>query len=427
MLVEVYRTSAGPMEAKPLRLRQHQVIPALLMLGLAAASAWLVLDVPRSLGDYGSQVKPFLDAATTGNWSGFLSGPISEGPLAIDIRLPFVLIAAAFDAVDLVRYQVGVAPFVVIAAILAGAIARRAIRAGAIWPMAALFAGLGLINPFSIKAIAFGHPEELLTAALLVGAMIAAPVRSYWISGGLLGLAIASKQWALIGILPVALAAPYFRIRLLTCAAAIVIVLNAPLVIAHPDRFFTVQDAAASAGSTNSFATVWWPFLHAGPREVTRNGKRIALNETRRTPALVSRLSHPLIVLVPLALILIAWLRRNLTLSNLLALLIAALLIRCVLDPNDIIYYHLPALVALLAWESTRHPWSDRPVPILSVLMATAGWLTFMVLPGKISLDQLNGIYLSWSLSLIAAMIWFAYRRPSGAVTRKVIVLHREC
>lgn len=370
-----------------------------------------------SLGDYERQVRPFLDAATRGDWSQFLAGPISMGPLALVARLPFVLAASAVGAGKLAQYQAGLIPCVAAAAFVSGLIARRALRRGATWPMVFVFAGVGLLNPFTIKAIENGHPEELLTAALLVGAILAAPGRSYWIAGGLLGLAIASKQWALVGVFPVALAAPHLRGRLLAWAAAIVIALNAPLVVAHPDRFYSVQRAAASASRTASFANVWWPFLQPGPREVVRDGQRIALSETRLAPTPLTRLTHPLIVILPALLALIAWLRRSLSLSNLLALLVVALLLRCVLDPIDNVYYHLPALIALLAWESERGARGHRPVPILSLAMAIAGWLTFVVLPGDLTLAQLNATYLAWSLPLLGTMLWLALRAPPDART----------
>ena len=54
--------------------------------------------------------------------------------------------------------------------------------------------------------------------------------------------------------------------------------------------------------------------------------------------------------------------------EQLLALLALLLLLRCVLDPWNTIYYELPFLLALLAWEALQH--AERPPVVTLALTA---------------------------------------------------------
>ena len=67
---------------------------------------------------------------------------------------------------------------------------------------------LCLVNPLTWEAIRLGHPEELLGGALCVGAVLAALRGRTLPAAVLLGLALATKQWAVIAVLPVLAAAP---------------------------------------------------------------------------------------------------------------------------------------------------------------------------------------------------------------------------
>ena len=79
-------------------------------------------------------------------------------------------------------------------------------------------------------------------------------------------------------------------------------------------------------------------------------------------PAFVAAHAHELIVALslPLAAIVVrrhGWTPRLETCVPMLALLF---LLRCVLDPQDLLYYHLPLIVALAAWEGYARrgaPW----------------------------------------------------------------------
>ena len=84
----------------------------------------------------------------------------------------------------------------------------------------------------------------------------------------------------------------------------------------------------------------------------------------RPVPPFVAGIAKPLIVISALLLTLPLILRRRrLAATDPLLALAFALLLRCVLDPFDNPYYHLPFLFAFLAWEAL----TVRGVPCRSV------------------------------------------------------------
>ena len=61
----------------------------------------------------------------------------------------------------------------------------------------------------------------------------------------LLGLALATKQWAVIAVLPVLAAAPTKRVRLFAVAAGLALVLTVPLVLGNAESFSGTAKQAA--------------------------------------------------------------------------------------------------------------------------------------------------------------------------------------
>ena len=107
-------------------------------------------------------------------------------------------------------------------------------------------------------AIHWGHPEELLGGALCVGAVIAAARGRSIAAGLLLGLAVATKQWALIAVIPTVLAAPRRRLPLAVVGALVAAALTLPMMFAAPKTFVAVHKQAAQAGGPIGPANVWW-------------------------------------------------------------------------------------------------------------------------------------------------------------------------
>jgi hypothetical protein len=92
-----------------------------------------------------------------------------------------------------------------------------------------------------------------------------------------------------------------------------------------------------------------------------------------------------------------------------LGVLAFAFLLRCMLDPWDLIYYHLPLVVALAAWEARR----GRDLPVLSVVVTAACWVTFVIYDARSGYGPYLA-YLAWTVPLAAGLA-LALLRPAGA------------
>ena len=293
------------------------------------------------------------------------------GPLSALVRAPFVWLV--FHADVRTVFIAGSLPC--IAAVGALVLWLRRLMAGRGRPAlaAGAIAAVCLVNLPTLRALHWGHPEELLAGALVVGAALAALRGRALAAALLLGLALATKQWALLALPPVLLAAPAQRARIAVVALCVAAVVYAPFAISSPTRFGEVLRGAGNpqamaqsdglaarsgGGETHiTAANVWWPFAHK--RDEVRAGERV---HSAVVPHWVVSLSHGLIVLLAVPL---AWLYRRRgprPREDALALLALLLLLRCALDPNDFDYYHVPLLLALGAWEGMsapgRMPWA---------------------------------------------------------------------
>jgi hypothetical protein len=176
-------------------------------------------------------------------------------------------------------------------------------------------------------------------------------------------------------VLPVALAAPGLRLRLLLTAAAVALAATLPLALGDLGAFAHQARLAANSKGVPpvSPANVWWPLAEAAPGHVF-DGVALRADPRRFLPQGLNHLTHPLIVLLGLALPALLWLRRRRPGADpALALMALLLLLRCALDPVDIGYYHLPLLLALFALDATR----ARGLPLLSLLATGGWWLVF--------------------------------------------------
>lgn len=118
-------------------------------------------------------------------------------------------------------------------------------------------------------------------------------------------------------------------------------------------------------------------------------------------------LTRPMVLAVPVALA-AAWWRVRRTSARAdagaaLLLLSLVLHLRCLLDPWNIGYYGLPALLALATWEGLHR--RDRP-PVLTLALVAANWLTFETLFTRVGADVQSLVYLAWALPLAGWMAW---------------------
>ena len=138
-------------------------------------------------------------------------------------------------------------------------------------------------------------------------------------------------------------------------------------------------------------------------------------------PEWAGRISHPLIIVSGATLAAALWFtrgrspRRPLPALDALLALALVLLLRSVLDTWDAVYYPLPFVLALLAWEVARCP--SRP-PALALCTTVLVWVSFQWLPQHASADQQAAFFLAWSLPLAAGLGAALFRAAPAARAR---------
>jgi Glycosyltransferase family 87 len=377
-----------------------RVIGILVALGASLALAFSANDS----GDWARQAYPAVSALAHGDVGRFLALQPVYGSFAALVEAPFVALSLVLGGGQLEAYRLALLPCLFALSLLALSLTRSLHGRGAAPAACAVVSAFVVLNPAARAAIVYGHPEELLCSALALGAVLAAARGLRWRSALLLGLAVATKQWALIALAPVLIASrPGSRVRVGLAAAAIAAALLAPLALASPQQFGTNARRAQGATLNASRFSVWWPASKSEAR-IVRVGEETRTVTLHRLPGRLTGLARPAAVALSLALALAAWGRRRRTADDALALLALALLLRCILDPNDNEYYHLPVLVSLIAWESRRR----LGLPLLAPLAAVALWASFtQPLLAHAALD--NAVYLGFAAALASVLAAWLY------------------
>jgi hypothetical protein len=393
-------------------LRANAACLAMAAVGCLAL-AWLGL-YGFGWNDYENEALPAVDALVRGHFSAFLAlAPVYAGSLIV--RAPFAMLARWWGGGDLAIYRMLALPCLLVAGALGVWLVAR-MRAEQRTPLArAVALGLCVANPVILPALELGHAEELLSACLVVAAVLfasGAGGRSRpLLAGAALGLAVANKQWALLAAGPVLLAVPPgLRLRCAAVAGAIAAAVLAPLLLLS-GSFVASAKATAAPHESPIFQPwqAWWFFGHHGALVhglfgAPKPGYREAANW-------ISPLARPLIALCAAAIAATLWLRRRqLPEREALLALTVVLLLRCVLDTWDVVYYTLPFLFAMLAWEVRAY--AQRP-PVLSLVASVLVWTSFEWLPHHASADVQAGLFLCWSLALLA---WLAKQLAAVAV-----------
>jgi Na+/proline symporter len=341
-------------------------------------------------GDWGIDASPAVQALAGGHVGAYLSADAMMGTFATLVQAPFVALS---DTTGLDAYRWACFPCLLAAGLLGLYLAAIARRRGASRLTQGILAILCLVNPLTFEALESGHPEEILTAALVVAAVATACENRPWHTAVLIGLAVASKQWAVIGVLPALMALPSHRLRSAICAAAVASLLILPAVVADPGSFLGVQGEAAGTGNVVTPWSVWYPLSESSTKIYSVGGERLVAH-LKEAPTLVGSLSHPLIVVLAVALPLALALRRGklpLSPSDAMAVLALVALVRCMLDPVDNFYYHLPLLLALLGWDAL----TSRGLPLRTLIGATAALLFWPSLQKLSDPVAFNAAYLA--------------------------------
>lgn len=351
--------------------------------------------------DYEYEVSGPMQTLIRGDIAGYLAQlPAYGGSLVL--RAPFAWVTATLGGGELAVYRAVSVPCLAALAVLGVVVVRRMGERGRSRGVRALVLGLCVANPVTLRAFEIGHPEELLCAALAIGAVLAASSQRTILAAVLLGLAIATKAWAVLAIGPVLLALPARRFVALAIAGTVTALVLAPIALAGAHGTLVT-----GARVTGTIFQPWQLFWFLGePGHVVIGVDGLPKPGYRVPPAWLSPISHPLIafLVVPLSLL---WARMRggaprVDGEQLLALLALLLLLRCVLDPWNTIYYELPFLLALLAFEALQH--AERP-PVVTLALTAVVWVTFMVTPNWFGADLQSAFFLAWSLPVCA---WLA-------------------
>jgi hypothetical protein len=335
---------------------------------VAAVAVCAVVAVAQTnLGDYGrpgpgaDNAAPAIAALIAGHVGSAVDVQPAMGPVSLLLRAPFAALAGG-DPVW--RYRLGVLACLLGAAALAAAVDRLLARRGGTLLDRVLTGLLLLSGPAVLAALDKGHPEEVLGGALAVGAVLAARAGRPVVAALLLGLAVATKQWALLAAFPVLLALPAGRRAAALAALAVAALFVLPPVAASYSRY---HDATASlARATGVYAqSVWWPLSaqHA-TRLVTPDGALLTVTSARM-PLGLTRGSTSMLTLLLGGALALRWRR-----ADPLGVLAVLLALRCALDPLNLEYYMAPALMALATWDALCR--DGPPVVAVSGTIGTA-------------------------------------------------------
>lgn len=331
---------------------------SLLLLAASAPAVDLALSA-GALGDYPHDAGPAMSALLHGHLHAFASAQPAMGQLSLLLRLPFAAIAYLGSPTQLEVYRWGAVPCMLSLALLGCWLAgiARSRGSGALGQVAIV--AVCLFNPLVFSALGTGHPEELLTASFAAGAIVAAAQRRALLGTILIGLAIASKQWALIALFPMLAVFPGRRLRILAGAAAIVAAFSLPALLIAPSAFLHDQLALADGHTLSATAYSWlFPLTPTITRHLAGG---IVFHGPHLPSALVGALHPSMIAIGAAAGAYLAFGARGaISVGRLCAAVSLALLLRCTLDTETVPYYHACLLLVLVAWDGLcgeRLPW----------------------------------------------------------------------
>jgi hypothetical protein len=386
---------------------------AIQLLVVTTVSAWLSWRAHFN-PDYFQDAGPAIDSLIHGRFSEFLHERPVMGPLSLVLRAPFALLSritgngGPLDGYE-AAYQFGVFPCVFAAGLFGIGIAEILRRGRKPWPYQWLALVLCMVNPASARALALGHPEEILAAVLLAGALIAAVYDRAGMAAGGVALALLTKQWAIFGILPTAIVIGWQRIkRPLAIGAAVCALIAVPLLIADANSLIHANfDQFDIKYEAVQPASVWWPFT-----EEAHVPGRPGFHEL--TPFLRHG-SRPLIVALGLLIpLLLARRLRQDVVRRALPLLALVMLMRCFLDPVNNGYYHVPFLLALIAADALAGYITPTIVAVIALEVTSR-----LAKHGDLAL--LCGVYLAWVLPFAVYLAgrtygldWRALIRPNS-------------
>lgn len=381
-----------------------------------ALLGWLGLP-GFAFSDYDVEAADAFWALRTGDLDAFLAlAPAYGGSFVL--RAPFAWLPGLWGGGELAVYRAVSIPGMLACAALAVFVVGRMRSLG----RSRLDRGVVLValvaSPVALRALEIGHPEELLGGALCVAAVLAATTRPM-LAGVLVGLAVANKPWALVAVPVVVATVPAaWAVRTALVSGAVAVLVVSPLVL-FGGSFAQNTGAVSSTGDIFQPWQVWW-FLGEGGRLHEQFG--VGVRTLRHAPEWLMPLTRPIVLGVPVLLTAALWWWRRRAGARVdagAALLLLALVLhlRCLLDPWNIGYYALPALLALATWEGLYR--RDRP-PVLTLAFVALNWLSFETLFTRVGADMQSLVYLAWALPLAGWMAHELFRSSIRPVAAKM-------
>jgi hypothetical protein len=401
--------------------RSTAPVAATLICGAMVAE--IALSTPGT-GDYvirgpvaGDNAGPAINALAHGSVAGLFSHQPSMGLASIILRAPFAGAAGLLGGGNMLVYRVGALACLLPLAAFAAWMAVRRRGAVAGWLPGVLAAGVLLLSPALAEGVRAGHPEGALAGVLGTAAVIAAMRgRATW-AAVLLGLAIGTKQWALIAVLPVLMALPDRRMATGTIAGGLAVLLTVAAPLTDPSAFARAAHTEGLTHWVNDYS-LWWPL--SSPFHLSSG----ALAPARLLPFGFNRSTATMVaLLVALPLCALSWIRarRQGGTFDPLALLALLGMLRCACDSTTLEYYYLAALIPLAAWEAV----GLERLPVMTALAATA----VALISGDALHDSpvlLSAASISWTLILCGYLASRAFHaEPSSRGLRQEISADR--
>ena len=381
--------------------------PALAAFPPALLASLLVALTSRIGLDYYADAGPGIQALAAGDLHRWAATQPQMGQLSIVLRTPVQLLGLG----ELWSYRLGslvllLGPVVLALVLWSG----RRSRALKVWMLVAVLC----LNPITFRALELGHPEEPLGGALCALAVVLALDRRAAWAGLSLGLALATKQWALFAVLPVLLACATGaeRRRMMTVAAPVAALFIVPPILADPHAFLASMDRPMAGLSIMRPGNLW--SLVVPPTHFADVGGQVVGLPV--VPPWLRSLAHPLVVGLALSMA-VAWRSRRSAAGpeSALALLALLFLMRCLLDPWNHGYYHWPFIAALACWEVR----GCLRLPIGAVLSSAWLWVVF----ARLDAALMDGAYVAWAVVCLVILTRDAYRPHMPAWSRRLPAL----
>jgi Glycosyltransferase family 87 len=383
------------------------VLPAAALVACLCASLWASLGDISPAGDYPGppcigcdSAGPPIEALVHGHVSGFFSTQPLMGSVSLLLRAPFVALVTLARGDLIAQYRVGTLICLLAVALLCVPAGALMLRRGQHPLIVLVILAAILVGPATFKAVFWGHPEELLGAALAVAAVLAAIHRRAVTAGVLLGLAIATKQWGLFAALPVLMVARGQRRQVALVSLIVAGAFVLPMLAADPARFVDQnRQITAQVGVTPT--NVWWA-LH-------RVGFDPGLHEeVNLIPNWLTDLSHPLALALVLGLAGLYWWRRaDRHPYDVLQLLGSLFLLRCLLDPLALSYHHAPFVLTVAISEGLRR----RGIPLVTLTSTAALVILGQYLAPLNKPDLMNAAYLAWGVPTFLYLVASSFGR----------------